>query len=89
MPKKPLNRPRMGREQRPRVFYLHFNRFGVKRGAKDVWTVHMSDRCIQTPKVHVHVPIETIYKGDTARQPRALLRGKGMVKVLDGRVEIT
>lgn len=74
--------------KKPRVFWLHFNRFGAKRGTKDAWTVHLSDRCIQTPKVEVRVPIETIYKGDMAPQPRAFLRGRGIVRAYKGRVVI-
>jgi hypothetical protein len=75
---------------KPRVFWLHFNRFNAKRASKDAWTVHLSNRCIMTPKVHVKVPIETIYKGDSAPQPRAFLRGKGVVKVKrDRTVEIS
>ena len=69
---------------RPRVFWLHFNRFGAKRAAKDVWTVHLSDRCIPARKVEVKVPVETVYKGDEAPQPRAFLRGRGVVKVRRG-----
>lgn len=65
---------------KPRVFWLHFNRFGQKRGEK-VWTVHLSDRCIQTKKVICNVPIETRYKGDKATQPRAFFRGTGRVTV--------
>lgn len=74
---------------KPRVFWLHFNRFNAKRTAKDVWTVHLSDRCIQTRTVEVNVPIQTIYKGDKATQPRAFLKGKGIVKVLKNKVKIT
>lgn len=74
---------------KPRVFRLHFNRFGAKRSAKDVWTVHMSDRCIPARTVECHVPVTTIYKGDTAPQPRAFLKGKGIVTVhKEGRVTI-
>ena len=70
-----------------RVFWLHYNRFGQKRGEK-VWTVHLSNQCIATKKVEVKVPVETIYKGDSARQPRAFLRGRGTIKVYPNRVVI-
>lgn len=71
-----------------RVFRLHFNRFNAKRTAKDVWTVHLSDRCIQTRQVEVRVPVQTVYKGDSAPQPRAFLRGKGIVRVSRNKVVI-
>ena len=75
---------------KPRVFRLHFNRFGAKRHAQDVWTVHVTGACIHAKKVDVRVPVETIYKGDSAPQPRAFLRGKGVVTChLDGTVSIT
>ena len=64
---------------KPRIFHLHFNRFGVKRQARDVWTIHRSDRCIQVRAVEVKVPVTTVYKGDTAPQPRAYLKGRGVV----------
>ena len=67
--------------QRPRVFWLHFNRLNVRAGDPDVWTVHMSDRCIQTPLAECRVSVTTVYKGPAARQPRAYLRGRGRVFV--------
>lgn len=72
-----------------RVFRLHFNRFNAKRTARDVWTVHMSDRCIQTRLIDCRVPVQSVYKGDKATQPRAFFRGTGVVKVLKGKVVIT
>lgn len=74
---------------KPRTFWLHFNRINVQRGNPDIWTVHLSNRCIQTKKVIVKVPLETIYKGDTARQPRAYLKGIGKINVKKGLVVIS
>lgn len=74
---------------KPRTFWLHFNRINVMRWNDDIWTVHLSDRCIQTKKVVVRVPLETIYKGHTARQPRAYMKGKGIIEVKTGCVTIT
>lgn len=74
---------------KPRVFWLHFNRINVQRGCDDIWTVHLSDRCIQVRKAIVRVPVETIYKGATARQPRAYLRGTGVVRVSGHTARIT
>jgi hypothetical protein len=66
---------------RARTFWLHFNRLNARRGAPDIWTVHLSDRCIQTKYVDCRARISTIYKGDTAPQPRAYFRGKGRIWV--------
>lgn len=85
-----MRKPLKSLSAKPRVFWLHFNRFGAKRAAQDVWTVHLSDRCVPAKKVVVNVPLETIYKGDDAPQPRAFLRGRGIINVKrDGIVEIT
>jgi hypothetical protein len=81
--------PRKYSLPRPRTFILHFNRFGAKRNTEDVWTVHLSDRCIPARSVEVKVPIHTVYKGDTAPQPRAFLKGKGIITVDGYNVEIT
>ena len=65
---------------RPRKFRLHFNRINMQRGNPNIWTVHLSDKCIQVQDVKVSVPVETIYS-PTARQPRAYLSGTGIVTV--------
>ena len=73
---------------KPKSFWLHFNRLNAKR-TDSIWTVHLSDRCIQCKSVDVRVPIHTVYKGAMARQPRAYLKGRGIVEVkVGGRVEI-
>lgn len=72
---------------KPYVFHLHFNRFGQKRGEK-VWTVHQNGKCRQFKSVCVNVPVTTVYLGDSAQQPRAYLRGIGIVTVKGGRVTI-
>ena len=79
----------MTNKLKPRTFWLHFNRINVQRNDPDIWTIHLSDRCIQTRRVEVKVPLETVYKGPEARQPRAFMRGKGKIKVYKNYVEIT
>lgn len=69
----------MGSQLKPRAFKLHFNRLGMKRGSPDVWTIQLSRGCLHARHVSVRVPVETIYKGDTAPQPRAYLKGKGIL----------
>lgn len=71
----------MAQGSKPRTFWLHFNRINVQRGNPDVWTVHLSDQCIQAKSVRVYVPLQTVYKGATARQPRAYMKGKGIIRV--------
>ena len=74
---------------KPRVFWVHFNRINVQRGDPDVWTVHLSDQCIQVQHVEIRVPVSTVYRGATARQPRAYFKGKGVVRVSDDTATIT
>lgn len=70
------------------VFWLHFNRFGATRGDAETWTVRQGGRERHARKVRCLVPVETVYKGDTARQPRAYLRGEGRVTKRDGTITI-
>lgn len=71
-----------------RVFKLHFNRLGQKRGSPDVWTVQLTGRCLHAKKIHVAVPLETVFKGHLAPQPRAFLRGRGIVKQIGDTIYI-
>lgn len=64
-----------------RTVWVHFNRINVQRKDPDIWTVHMSDRCIQIKKVIIKCPLESVYKGPDARQPRAYFKGKAIVEV--------
>lgn len=61
-------------------FRLHFNRINMQRGNPNVWTVHLSNRCIQVKEVKVYVPVETIFKPD-GPQPRAYFSGLAQVNV--------
>jgi len=71
------------------MVWVHFNRINVQRNDPDIWTVHMSDRCIQTKEVDIRVPLTSIYKGPKARQPRAYFKGKAIVDVQRGKVILT
>ena len=62
-----------------RVFYVHFNRANAKKGLP--WTVHYSGKCYPAKHVKITCPIQTLYKGDDAPQPRAVLRGKGELTI--------
>ena len=66
------------------IVWVHFNRFGNKRGAGDVWTVRTKGRNRYVKQVKVRIPMVTRYRGDAARQPRAYLVGRGRVVVRGG-----
>lgn len=74
---------------RARVFWLHFNRLGQKRGQSDIWTIRQGGRNRLASAVQIQVPVQTVYRGDSASQPRAYLRGVGQVKQYGSVVEIT
>ena len=75
-------------KKKPLTFILHFNRFNARKASKDAWTIHLSKKCIFAPKVEVRVPVETIYKGDSAPQPRAFLKGKGIITIKKDRTVV-
>lgn len=67
------------KDDKRRVFWLHFNRFAAAKGDPDIWTVFVKGQEQYAKKVYCKVPLETIYRGDSAPQPRAYLKGKGVV----------
>lgn len=67
-----------GKLWRIRSFRLHFNRINMQRGSKNVWTVHVSNKCIPSEKVECFVPVTTVFN-PKGKQPRAFLKGLGEV----------
>lgn len=63
---------------RPRVFYLHFNRIAMQRGDPKVWSVRTSRGCYHAEQVICTAPIETVFK-PKSQQPRAFFKGMGFV----------
>jgi hypothetical protein len=71
------------RRRQPRVFKLHVNRFDEPRGR--VWTVQQGGQWRTARFVDVAgVELETVFRGVESRQPRAYLRGRGVVRRLPG-----
>lgn len=52
----------------------------MQRGNPNVWTVHLSDRCIQVERVVIKGMVETVFRPGAA-QPRAFFKGRGTVAV--------
>ena len=71
-----------------RAFRFHFNRINMQRGSPNVWSVHVTGRCIQTPRIWCNVPIESRFTPD-GRQPRAVFAGRGEVQETQEGVVIT
>ena len=64
-----------------RVFYLHFNRIAMQRGDPKVWSIRTSRGCYHAAEVQCTVPVETVFKADARSNPRAFLRGVGVVRI--------
>lgn len=62
------------------IFRVHFNRINMQRGNPNVWTVHNADGCFQVQTVESYVPMRTVFKTN-GRQPRAYLKGKGVLSI--------
>lgn len=76
------------KDNKPRAFRVHFNRINMQRGNPKVWTVHTSKGCVQTKEVCCWAPMMSVYKGTNARQPRAFMEGRGIIRVFPDRVII-
>jgi hypothetical protein len=50
----------------------------MRQGKGEVWTIHLSDRCVPAREVHVDVPLKTVFRPE-GRQPRAWFEGSGVV----------
>jgi hypothetical protein len=71
-----------------RVVKLHVHYLSEPRGR--VWAIETGKRYLTAREVRVSIPLETVFRGPTARQPKAYLRGKGrVVRRPGGLLEIT
>lgn len=72
---------------RPRRFWIHVDHLGNPRGR--VWAVQTAGRYLTATAVDCRVPTETVFRGRDASQPRAYLRGVGVVRQRGARIVIT
>jgi hypothetical protein len=63
---------------KPRVFWLHVHHFDAARGR--VWAVQTGGKYLTAAQIDVRVPLATVFRGRRARQPRAYLRGRGVIR---------
>ncbi len=71
---------------KPRSVILCINRFDAEDG--HVWLVRSGRKWLTAKRVKVDIDMETVFKGPNARQPKAYLRGVGVVRT-DGRGTVT
>lgn len=62
----------------PRVFWLHVHQLQDWR--RRVWAIEQGGRYQIATRVTVKVPLETVFRGPDAKQPKAFLRGRGIVR---------
>lgn len=68
------------RRLKPQHVIVCVNRFdGV-----DIWAVRYGFRWFVGRRVSVRIPLTTCWKGPAARQPRAYLQGRGVVRTRPG-----
>lgn len=65
----------------PKVFWFHYNKPESLRQKKNILTVHQGKVCHLVTDIVCNVPIQTSHR---KTQPRCILKGKGVVKVVDG-----
>ena len=64
-----------------RAFFFHYNKPESLRQKKNILTVHQGKVCHLVTDVICNVPIQTSHRKE---QPRCILKGKGVVRVVDG-----
>jgi len=64
-----------------RVFWFHYNKPESLRQKQNILTVHQAGVCHLVTGIQCNVPIETVNR---KTQPRCVLKGKGVVRVVDG-----
>lgn len=71
---------------KPQKVIVCIDRFDAKDGR--VWGVRTGRKWLTAKTVHVWIDMETVFKGPTARQPKAYLEGVGVVRT-DGQGTVT
>jgi uncharacterized membrane protein len=49
-----------------------------------VWSIRAGNRWYRCKTVNIQIPMQTVYRGRQASQPKAYLRGRGRLLVLPG-----
>lgn len=70
----------------PRRFLLCFD---AHRPDGRVWCVRIGNRWKSAKRIVINVPLFTVYRGPTARQPKAYLRGIGCARLVGATLAIT
>lgn len=75
-----------GTTEKPAAFFYHYNKPEAKRQKRNVLSVHWRKQCFLVHAIDCHV---RSYSVDRKRQPRCVMRGRGVVRVVDGKAVIT
>lgn len=72
---------------KPRAFFFHFNKPASRKVKEARWSVHQSGVCHIVRDVTFRgVKVKTHYR---SKQPICVLKGRGVVRVVDGNAFIT
>ena len=63
---------------KPKVFWLHINALWDPDG--DIWAVKWKNKYIYCKHVYVYVDVKTVFRGLSFKQPKAFLKGIGVVR---------
>lgn len=74
------------RRNKPRAFRLHVHYLTEPK--RRVWAVQTAGQYLIARDVDVQVPVMTVFRGPESRQPKAFLRGKGVVRKQGARIVI-
>ncbi len=72
--------------EKARSFWLHYNKPESKKRGRNVLTVHVNKQCLLVESIDCKVPLRS---KDRKAQPRCVLTGRGVVRVIDGVAVIT
>ena len=73
---------------RRKVVWIHIDH--LANPGKDVWGIQYGrDKYYTAKEADIRIPLKTVFRGIKARQPKAYLRGKGVVTIAGGKVTIT
>jgi hypothetical protein len=67
-------------------FWFHYNKPASKAKGRNILTIHYRGKCILVEHIECWVPTET---HNRKYQPRCVLRGKGVVSIIDNQAIIT
>lgn len=70
---------------RPKVFFFHYNKPLSKQMGRNILSIHFDKQCHFVEELECNVPIRTHSR---KTQPRCVIKGKGIVSIIDKKAVI-